>query len=1062
MASVTEVAIKRPLLFTVIFTVLILFGFMSYRTLNYNLLPSFDIPVILVQTIYPGASSDEVENSVTKHIEDAVSSLEGLKSINSSSRESISIITLELNQGEDAVKAQQDAERKIQQIMELLPDIGDIQEPVVSRFSLDDLPIVKVTATSNLSSTEMYDLVDLKIRPLISNVDGVAMVTLIGGTERQIEVKLDNDKLSAYNISPLMVQNIIASNGLSFPAGNIESDESRFSLRFDSKIDDVETLKNLIIRESPDGSKIFLRDVASILDGQAEPTTLNRINGQPGLGIEIQKQTDANTVTVAQGVIAQLELAKERYGDEGFDFKIADDQSVFTLASANGVMVDLFLAIAIVAAVMVFFLHSFRSSTFVLVAIPSAMIPTFIMMWVFGFSLNLMTLMALSMVVGILVDDSIVVLENIYRHMEMGKHKRIAALEGRNEIGFTALSITLVDVVVFIPLALSGGLIGNILKEFSLVVVFSTLMSLAVAFTLTPMMASRWGKIPKLSRKTIWGRINLFFESIIDGIRDLYVSTLKWTLNHQWVTTIVITALFVSTVILLPLKGFVSPTFMQEADRGEFNLQIDLSPEKTLSETNQVVGEIEGLLLSNPDVVQVFSNVGTQQGEVASNQASNSNMAELFVKIVDKTEREYSTDDFTQNLRDTLEKMAGLKVVITPVSFAGNNIPIQIAVKGTEADSVRKAAEMLFGVVNEVPGTDFVRFSTKSPKKDIAINVDRTKASLYGLSVMEIGGAVQLAYQGNDRTKFKSAGEEYDVQIMLDQADKYSIEDVRNLTIQNQQGAIVRLQDVANIEEVEGQAVRERIDRMTSMKVYASTFNRPLGDIIADVKTGVDELDMPIGTEIRFLGAAENMEESMESLLLALGLGILLIYFVMVALYENVVSPFIVLFSIPVSFIGAFLALALTMNELSIFAMLGLIMLLGLVAKNAILIVDFVNHELRRGANIMNALINAGRDRLRPIMMTTLAMVFGMLPIALAFGDGAEIKNGMAWVIIGGLTSSMILTVFLVPGVFLMFYNIGKWFRGGKEKDYDKVDILDIRKEELRRQEIKELKEKLN
>jgi len=1026
--SITEVAIKRPLLITVVFVVLILFGFISFNTLNYNLLPKFDIPVVLVQTVYPGASSEEVENSITKHIEDAVSSLEGVKHLNSSSREGISIVTIELNQGMDAEKAQLDAERKIAQIEDLLPPKEDIIAPVVSRFSLDDLPIVKLSATSNLSSSDMYDLVDLKIKPLLTNVPGVAQINLIGGREREIDVKLDNEKMSAYKISPAQVQMLIARSGMSFPAGNIENDNSRFSLRLDAKINNIETLRNLIVREGADGSKVYLKDIASVMDTEKEATTMNKINGQPAIGIEVLKQTDANTVSVANGIKKKLEQIKQEFKSDGFNYIIASDQSIYTVDSANGVIHDLFLAVLIVAAVMVFFLHSVRSSTFVLVAIPSAMIPTFILMYIFGFSLNLMTLMALSLVVGILVDDSIVVLENIYRHLEMGKDKRTAALEGRNEIGFTALSITMVDVVVFVPLALSGGLIGNILREFSLVVVFSTLMSLMVAFTLTPMLASRWGKLEHLTKGTLWGRINIGFENVIDGIRHVYVKALKWSLGHQLLTALVITGLFISTVILLPIGGFISPTFMSPVDRGELSLQIDLSPEYTLSQTNQVVSGIEKMLLKNPDVQKVFSNVGTQSGQASTNAAANSNLAEITVQLVDKSERDYSTDEFGQRIRDTLEKIPGLKLVATPVGIMGNDVPLQVVVKGTEMDSVKKGAAKVFEIMKSIPGTDFIRYSTKSAKKDVEININRDKASLYGLSVAEIGAAVQLAYQGNDRTKFKSKGEEYDIKISLDKADQASINAVKNLNIQNGRGAMVRLQDVANIREISGQSVRERTDRLTSMKIEGATVNRSLGDIVADAEKVFKKTQFPEGVQIEFLGAAENMKEAMTSLLLSLGLGILLIYFIMVALYESVASPFVVLFSIPVSFVGAFLALALTMNQLSIFAMLGLIMLLGLVAKNAILIVDFVDIERRKGKPIKEALIQAGEERLRPIMMTTLAMVFGMLPIAFAAGNGAEIKNGMAWVIIGGLTSSMLLTVFLVPSVYYSFYKVQHFF----------------------------------
>lgn len=1028
--SITEVAIKRPLLITVVFVCLILFGFMSYNNLNYNLLPKFDIPIVMVQTVYPGASSEEVENTVTKKIEDAVSAIQGVKSIQSSSREGVSIVLIELNQDQNAEDRQLDAERKIKQIIDDLPE--DVREPVTSRFSLDDLPIVQFSASSDLSPVDMYELMDKRVKPLLTNVPGVAQVNLIGGEQREIEVRLDNSKLSAYNISPAQVQALIARAGMSFPAGNIEGKNGRFSIRLDAKLTHLNELRHLIVRQNPDGSKIELKDIADIVDGKEKINTISRINGQPGVGVQVVKQTDANTVLVAQGIKERLKEIKADNKDIDFNYVIASDQSTFTLSAAHGVMEDLLMAVVIVAFVMVMFLHSFRSSLFVLVAIPSAMIPTFILMWIFGFSLNLMTLMALSLVVGILVDDSIVVLENIYRHMEMGKHKRIAALEGRNEIGFTALSITLVDVVVFVPLALTNGLIGNILREFSLVIVFSTLMSLFVAFTLTPMLASRWGKLEVLRKESIWGRINLAFESALTSIKNVYSRILKWSLNHMLETAGIITALFISTVIVIPMSGLIGATFMSSADRGELSFQIDLPPEYTINQTNHVFSNIESMILRNPDVEKVFSKVGTQSGQASANSAANSNIGEITVTLCDKEQRNYSTDDYGQRMRDSIMAIPGVKLVVAPVGMMGNDVPIQAVVKGTNSDSVKAGANQLLEIIKSVPGTDFVRFSTKTPKKDISIQIDREKASLYGLSVAQIGGAVQLAFQGNDDTKYKYKGEEYDINITLDKADQQTINDIKNLTLQNQSGAVVRLTDVASISVVEGQSIRERYNRMTSMKVESALVHRSLGKVISEIQEKVKANPLPEGTSIKFLGAAENMKTSMESLLLSLGIGILLIYFVMVALYESVVSPFVVLFSIPVSFVGALLALSLTMNELSIFAMLGLIMLLGLVAKNAILIVDFVDMRLREGAPIIDALVEAGEERLRPIMMTTFAMVFGMLPIALASGDGAEVKNGMAWVILGGLTSSMILTVFLVPGVYYMFYKIKMSFKKRK------------------------------
>lgn len=1016
--SITSVAIKRPLLITVIFVSLILFGFISHGLLNYNLFPKFDIPVVMVQTVYRGASSDEVETSVTKPVEDAVSSIEGVDMITSSSHEGVSLVTVALKSGFDASKAQLDAERKINQIKATLPD--GVDDPVVQRFSLDDLPVLKISVTSNMSQTELYDFVDLKIKPLLTNVAGVAQVNLIGGNERQINVQLDNNKLYTYNLSSAMVNQIVAMSGVSYPAGNIQSDNTRFTLRLDAKLKSVDELRNLVIRQNPDGSRILLEDVASVTDGQTEITALNRINGKPAIGIQIMKQTDANAVNVSKGVKEKIVSIEKMFDSKDFNFVIASDQSVYTLASADSVMHDLYLAVIIVGIIMMLFLHSIRSSLFVLVAIPSAMIPTFILMWVFGFSLNLMTLMALSLVVGILVDDSIVVLENIYRHLEMGKTKRTAALDGRNEIGFTAMAITLVDVVVFLPLALSGGLIGNILKEFSLVIVFSTLMSLFVSFTLTPLLASRWGKLEVLSKKTIWGKVNLGFEHVIEGFKGLYTSVLTWALVHKRWVIIGVVVLFAGG-ISLPLTGFIGFSFIGNADMGEMSVKLDLAPEATIEETNRVVDKVEKILLAYPEVEKVYSNVGTQSGEMGAGVGSTSNLAEINVSLVSKNNRSFTADEFGQMIRDTIVTIPGVSVNIQPVGMSGGSqTPIVIAVKGLDIDDVAKVATQVKEIVIKTPGTDFVQYSTKNPKLQVAINLNRDKMSLMGISINDVGMAVQLAFQGNDNTKYKDKGEEYGINLEFESGDKRNINDVRNLTLLNSRGEIVRLGDFADITEVMGQSILERTDRLTSIKINSAAVGRQSGSIMTDIKKEINKLKLPEGVMIDYLGDAKNQGDAFGSLILAMGMGILLVYLIMVALYESAVYPFVVLFSIPMSFIGAFLALALTMNPLSIFAILGLIMLLGLVSKNAILIVDFTNHLKDKGVPVREALIEAGKERLRPILMTTLAMIFGMLPIALATGEGAEVKNGMAWVIIGGLTSSMLLTLILVPSVYMI------------------------------------------
>ena len=1005
-------------------------------------MPKFEANVVSVQTIYRGASSDEIQNSVTKPVEEAVATIEGVNSVSAVSQEGVSIVTIELKSGFDMNKAQRDAERKINEIKAKLPTNAD--EPLVRKFSTDEMPILRISATSKLSEPQLYDLVDKKIKPLLQNVSGVGQVTLIGGNEREIQVTLDNDKLQGYGVSSNQVNQIIANSNTSYPAGNVETSTSRFSIRLDAKTSKVEDMRNLIVRENADGSRILLKDVATITDTQTEPTTINRINGKSGIGIQINKQADANAVDVSQDVKLKLESIKTQYAKQGFDYVVAADQSVYTLASADAVVHDLFLAILIVGGVMLLFLHSLRSSLFVLVAIPSAMIPTFIVMYIFGFSLNLMTLMGLSLVVGILVDDSIVVLENIYRHMEMGKDKVKASLEGRNEIGFTAMAITLVDVVVFVPLSFAGGLIGNILREFALVVVFSTLMSLFVSFTLTPLLASKWGKHEVLSKNTLWGKLNIRFENFLDQVKEAYGHILVWSLNHKrWVLGGIF-ILMIGSFTLLG-KGFIGSSFSSNGDRGEFTIQLETSVQTPLYQTNQGVKQVEKLLLSKPEVVKVFTNVGMQSGSGGGGSSSTTNVAELSVTLVDKEERAISTEDFGAKIRNEAAKIPGVKVSILPTTLAGTiSLPIQIAVKGTDMDSIWKGARIVRDIVMATAGTDYVEFSTKNPKSEIAIDLNRERISQYGLTIPEVGNAVQLAFRGDDRTKYKENGEEYPINLTLEKSDRMNIESVRKLTIKNNKGAIVRLDQIADVKETLGQAVLERTDKLNTIKVTSAAVGRPTGTIVADIQKKLEGISMPQGVTIDYLGDAKNQKEAFGSLGFAMLLGILLVYLIMVALYESVVYPFVVLFSIPVAIIGALLALALTMESLTIFAIVGLIMLLGLVAKNGILIVDFTNQLKSEGLSVTEALVEAGKERLRPILMTTIAMIVGMLPIALAHGAGAEVKNSMAWVIIGGLTSSLLLTLVLVPVMYLiiekMRLKVNSWF---SKKEFSEVQKLE-------------------
>jgi len=1019
--SITELAIKRPLLITVLFVTLILFGFIGYNSLSLNLLPKFTTNMITVSTTYRGASPEEVLTSITKPLEDALSSVEGIDAISSTSQEGSSSISIELLSSVKSSDAQLDAERKVKTILSSLPD--GVDEPVVSRMSTDDMPIFKMSVSSNLSDTKLYDLVEKEIKPVLTNIPGVSDVTIIGGTQRQINIDIDNNKLKAYKLSLLNVNTAVAASGASFPGGKIEDKINRYSLDLNAKVKTVEQLRNIVIREGENGSRILLKDVASITDGKERVTTLNRLNGEPAIGIQIKKQSDANTVDVCHLAAERADELKKTYAAENFNYHIASDQSIYTQASVNAVVDDLMLAIIIVAFVMLFFLHSFRSSSFVLVALPSAIIPTFMLMWAFNFSLNMMSLMSLSLVVGILVDDSIVVLENIYRHMEMGKNKLTAALEGRNEIGFTALAITMVDVVVFLPLGLVSGMIGNIVREYAFVVVFSTLMSLLVAFTLTPLLASRWGALTHLTKNTWWGKMNLWFESLIDNFREFYTHILNIALNHKRSVIVIVTVLIIGSIALVP-AGFVGTELMPQSDRGELNIQIDLKGNTPLKETNAKIAQVEGIIMKHPEVVNVFSNVGTQSGAMGSS-SSNSNLAEISIMLTEVNKRTMSTVEFGRMIREEIMLVPGVKPTIKTVGMTGNaNFDVQMAVEGTNRDSIMKVATIVKKIMEKTPGTDYVQYSTKESKPQVSVVLNREKMAVYGVTINEVGSAIQYAFSGNNNTKFKDNGEEYDINLQLDEANAKSVQDVREFNLYNSRGAVVPLAAIADITETSSQSVLERKDRLNSITVNAVVAGRASGTVSAEVKEKLSTVKLPAGVQIVEAGMGKSQNSAFASLFLAVGLAILLMYLIMVALYESLVYPFVVLFSLPVAIIGAILALALTLKTINLFTILGIIMLLGLVAKNAILIVDFTNQEKVKGVSVREALISAGRERLRPILMTTFAMILGMLPMALSKAAGSETKSGMAWVIIGGLTSSLIFTLVLVP---VMYTIIEKW-----------------------------------
>jgi HAE1 family hydrophobic/amphiphilic exporter-1 len=656
-----------------------------------------------------------------------------------------------------------------------------------------------------------------------------------------------------------------------------------------------------------------------------------------------------------------------------------------------------------------------------MISIPASIISVFTAMYVFDFSLNMMTLLALALIVGILVDDSIVILENIHRHLKMGKNRRQAAVDGRKEIGLTAVAITMVDVVVFLPLSLVGGMIGHMLREFALVVVFSTLMSLLVSFTITPLLASRFSRIEKLSKGTIMGKLALGFEGLFNKLLAYYEIVLRWGLHHRRIVYSTATGLIILAISLIPL-GLIGVEFIAQGDKGEFVIQLEGEPQNTLYQTNMLTRKVENILLKKPEVIKVFSNIGySSSSGFTGAGSSEQNKSEITVTLVPKQKRKQSVDDYAAMIKKEISAIPGLKVTSTPVSITGSSeeSAIQILLRGPEIEKLYEVADGVMFAIKNVQGTSDIKLSVEKSKPEMQITLNRDKMALLGLSVNDVGSTLRLAFAGNTDMQYSEGGVDYSINFKFDRFDRKKVDDIGSLTFLNNQGKVIELRDFADIYQSLSPNKLERYDRISSLTVNASVSGRPVGTVGQEIKEAIGKRINAKDISIEFIGQMQRQSEAFGSLGIAILAALILVYLVMVVLYNSYIHPFIVFFSIPVAVIGALFALALTRQTLSIFTIIGLIMLIGLVTKNAILLVDFTNQLREKGHGVFDALVEAGKVRLRPILMTTMSMVFGMLPIALASAEGAEVKNGMAWVIIGGLGSSLLLTLIVVPAVYM-------------------------------------------
>jgi HAE1 family hydrophobic/amphiphilic exporter-1 len=1037
--KLTEIAIRRPAFMTMIFSALAIIGIFSYTQMGVDLLPKMDWPMVFVTTTYPGAGPKEIETQVSKPIEEALSSLNGLKNVRTYSSENVSFAWVEFNMSADVNVALNDVERKINEMRSTLPT--GCKQPEISKADINSMPILRVSVTSSLDEQKAYQFIKDNVKNKLEQIPGVAGVSIVGGRQREIKIEIDNDKLKSYNLSITQVTQLINSENLDFPTGKIQKpDDKNYIVRVAGKFTDLETMKKLVIAYTPNG-KIALSDIAKVSDSYTDDYTMSRLQDVPSVGLIIQKASDANSIKASDMARKAMKELETLYAQYNLKFTVAQDITNFTRDSINDVVRDLGLSIILVAITLFLFLHNFKNSLIVLLSIPTSLLSSFIMMYIFGFTVNIITMLALTLVIGVLVDDSIVVLENIHRHLEMGEDSVNASINGRNEIGMAAIAITLVDVVVFLPIAMLSGIVGKIFREFGLTIVVSTMFSLFVSFTLTPLLASRWSKLVHFTKETLLSRFIKKFENGLERLSAAYSKVLEWALNHRKTILGLSFALLLTSLTYVPL-GLIGSEFFPQTDRGEFAINMEMPLGTSVEKTDEATRKVEDIVRKAPEIEQFYTVVGRK--EVSFGQAERSYYSQIQIKLKPKNQREETQTIITQMLSQINRTIPGIEAQASLIGMFGasEDAPIAIEVKGQDLEKLVEISDKVDKVVGTVKGTRDVKSSWLEGQPEIKVVVDREKCMANGLSLGEVAMTLRNALEGDNTTKFKENDTEYDIRIMLDKNNRDNPEDVANITILNKSNQQVKLQDVATVYFGKGPSEISRKNRSRVITISSNMDNtRPLSDIMADIKKNISSLNIPKDVEINYAGSSEDMENMFSDMMLAILFAIIFVYMIMVSLYESFVHPFTIMFSLPVALFGALTGLLIFGENINMFSLIGVIMSMGLVTKNAILLVDYTNTLRKEGYSMREALLKAGPIRLRPIIMTTVTMILGMMPLAIGSGSGGEFRSGLAIVVIGALTSSTALTLVLVPVIYTYMEGFIQRF---SKKSKDKPEISAI------------------
>lgn len=1025
--KISNVSIKRPVTITMLMLIVVIMGFVSLGNLSLDLYPEIEIPIAIVSTSYSGVGPQEIEGLITKPIENVMGTVGGVSGISSTSSEGSSIVILEFDFGMDIESAALEMREKLDMIRDFLPE--DAGSPIVFKINPNSFPIMDYSITSENGLLEAQRLVEDKIQSRIERIDGVASVDITGGYENEVEILLNSAKLEGYGLTNSLIANLLRAENLNLPGGQVDKGTKSLTVRTLGEFQSVQDIANMPITLNT-GSVIKLSEVAEINMKEKELQSINRVNGKSSIGLSVTKQTGFNTVQVAEAVSKEmLKLAKE---EESLNIISVYDASEYINSSIGNVATAGLVGGVLAVIIIYLFLRNVGSTLVIGISIPVSVIATFFMMYSAGVTLNLMTLGGLALGIGMLVDNSIVVLENIYRFRDMGYSRFDAAKEGAQEVGMAVTASTLTTIAVFLPIVFVEGITSTLFTELALTVTFSLVSSLVVALTVVPMLAS---KLLKIDHKKDEKKRYSWFDKIFKQVETSYTKLLKRALKHKFITIAIAVMVFASSIFV---GGNLGAEFLPTMDEGRISISIETPLGTRVEKTDELVSEIEALVSAHEDVSAVSVSIGSSGMAFI---ASNNNTGNISLILNDMDVRVKETATVADEMRNMLKDFAGADITVSVAGQQGMGggmslAPVEISVKGDDYKILKQLSDDITDIVQSVEGTREVTSTLGKAAEELQVTINRDIASQYGLSTYTISQAVRDAISGITATQYKVDGTEIDVTVKMESDLSDSINNFEKLMIQTPIGATIPLSKVANINIEEGPVAVERNDQVRVVRVTGQISNRDLASVNSDIEEQLENLYFPSGYNYEIGGDYEELISSFSSLFLALVLAVVLVYMIMASQFESLVYPFIIMFAVPLAISGGIFALAITGKVISMPGIIGVIMLTGIVVNNGIVLVDYINTLRKKNMGVEEAILKAGPTRLRPILMTTLTTVLGLLPMAIGIGEGSEATAPLALVVIGGLLLSTVLTLVLIPVMYALLNKLSS-------KKRDKVTFSD-------------------